>query len=49
MRERFDKLVSALFELMDKDDGHKVNITEFIKKYLDEYTRLKEEIEDLEL
>ena len=49
MRERFDEVVSGLFERMDKDDRQKVDITEFIEQFHAEYTQLQEEIEELEL
>ena len=49
MRERFEDMVSGLFERMDKDDGQKVDITEFIEQFHSEYTQLQEEIEELEL
>ena len=49
MRERFDEIVSDLFERMDRSLDGRVDVNEFVDQYHAEYTNTKEEIEDLKL
>ena len=49
LRERFDEIVSTLFERMDANEDQTVDRTEFVEQYYSEYTQLQEEIEELEL
>ena len=49
LRERFDEVVSGLFERMDKTGDQRVDVQEFIDNFHLEYSTLQEEIEELDL
>ena len=49
LRERFDEVVTELFDRMDANEDQTVNKTEFVEQYYNEYTQLQEEIEELGL
>jgi hypothetical protein len=38
LRERFDEIVSTLFERMDANEDQTVDRTEFVEQYYSEYT-----------